>query len=79
MEACLSLFRSYLSNRRQSVAVANRISPKKELHYDVPQCSVLGPILLDLCIQPISNLIQRHCWSVHMFADDIQIETSIIP
>ena len=43
---CLSWFRSYLSNRRQSVAIANRISPTKELHYGVPQVSVLGPILL---------------------------------
>ena len=32
----LSWFRSYLSNRRQSVAIANRMSPTKELHYGVP-------------------------------------------
>ena len=37
---CLSWFRSYLSNRRQSVAIANRISSTKELHNDVPQVSV---------------------------------------
>ena len=76
---CLSWFRSYLSNRRQSVAIANRISPTKELNYGVPQGSILGPILFFLYIQPLSNLIKRHSLSVHLFADDIQIKTSILP
>ena len=76
---CLSWFRSYLSNRRQSVAIANRISSTKELHYGVPQGSVLGPILFVLYIQPLSNLIKRHSLSVDLFVDGIQIETSILP
>ena len=77
--SCLSWFRSYLSNRRQSVAIANRISSTKELHYGVPQGSVLGPILFVLYIQPLYNLIKQHSLSVHLFADDIQIKTSIHP
>ena len=77
--SCLSWFRSYLSNIRQSVAIANRISSTNELHYGVPQGSVLGPILFVLYILPLSNLIKRHSLSVHLFADDIQIETSILP
>ena len=76
---CLSWFRSYLSSRRQSIAIANRISSTKELHDGVPQGYVLGPILLVLYIQPLSNLIKRHSLSVHLFADDIHIETSILP
>ena len=75
---CLSWFRSYLSNRKQSVAIANLISSTKELHYGVPQGSVLGPILFVLYKQPLSNLIKRHSLNAHLFADDIQIETSII-
>ena len=59
--------------------IANHITPTKELHHCVPQGSVLGPILFVLCIQPLSNLIKRHSLSVHLFADDIQIETSILP
>ena len=72
------MFRSYLSSRRQSVAIANCISSTKELHYGVPQGSVLGPILFVLYIQPLSNLIKLHSLTVHLFADDIQMETSIL-
>ena len=32
-----------------------------------------------LYIQPLSDLIKRHSLSVHLFADDIQIETFILP
>ena len=76
---CLSWFRSYFSNRRQSVAIANRISSTKELHYGVPQGSVLGYILFVLYIRPLSNLIKQHSLSVHLFADDIQIKAFILP
>ena len=78
LNLCLSWFRSYLSNRRESVAIVNHISPTKERHYGAPECSVLGPILFVLYIQPLSNLIKRHSLSVHLFADDIQIEISIL-
>ena len=61
------------------MAIANRISLTKELHHGVPQGSVKGPILFVLYIQPLSNLIKQHSFSVHLFADDIQIKTSIFP
>ena len=67
-----------MSNKRQSVAIADRISSTKELHYGVPQGSIIGPILFVLYIQPLSNLIKRHSLSVHLLADDIQIENSIL-
>ena len=76
---CLSWFRSYLSNRRQSVAIANRISSTKEHIYGIPQGSVLGPIWFVLYIQPLSNLIKRHSLTAHLFADDIQVEIAILP
>ena len=47
---CLSWFRSYLLNRRHSVAIANHILSAKELHYGVSQGSVLGPTLFILYI-----------------------------
>ena len=45
----------------------------------VPQGTVIGPILFVLCIQPLSNRIKRHYLSVHLFADDSQIKTSVFP
>ena len=59
--------------------IANHILPTIELHYDVPQGYVLGRILSVPYIQPLSNLIKRHSFNVHLFADDIQIEASILP
>ena len=67
------------SDKRLSVAIANYILPAKEHHYGVPQGSVSGPILFAVYIRPLSKLIKRHSLSVHLFADDIQIETSIPP
>ena len=57
---------------------ANHILQTKELCYSVPEVSVLRPILIILYIQPLSNLINQHSLSVHLFADDIQIKTSIL-
>ena len=75
----LSLFRSYFTNRRQSVTTATHISSPKELHNGIPQGSVLEPILFVPYMQPLSCLIKRNSLSVHLFVDDIQIETSTLP
>ena len=46
---------------------------------DFPHGSVLGSISFVVCIQPLSNLIKRHSLNAHLFADDIQIESCILP
>ena len=41
----LSWFRSYLSNRKQSVKINNAYSPSITIYSSVLQSSVLGPLL----------------------------------
>lgn len=53
----LQLFRSYLSNRRQSVYCNNTSSPFKSIHKGVPQGSVLGPICFFYILMILSMLV----------------------
>ena len=63
---------SYLCNRKQSVAVNFSVSSSRDLHFGVPQGSVLGPVLFSLYTSPISDIIQSHGLKYHLYADDIQ-------
>ena len=75
----LSWFRSYLTERTQSVFVNNLNSSSEELLYGVPQGSVLGPVLFVLYTQPLASLIQSHSPEHQSFADDTQLELSTPP
>ena len=75
----LSWFSSYLTNRTQSVIVNDHISQVSSISYDVPQGSVLGPILFILYAKPFSDLIQCHSIESQSFADDTQLQDSVPP
>ena len=72
----MSIMVPFVFVKQKIVAITNHISPIKD--FVVPQRYVIRLILFVLYIQPLSNLIKRHSLSVHSFADDIQIETSIL-
>ena len=75
----LAWFRSYLSDRIQTVSIAERLSSPAIVHLSVPQGSVLGPILFILYTQPLSCVIGRHPVSHQLYADDTQLYSSNSP
>ena len=75
----LKWFRSYLSNRTQTVTINNKLSQPTLLNFGVPQGSVLGPILFILYTKPLTTLIRRHSISNQSFADDTQLHDSCRP
>ena len=67
----LNWFKSYLTNRTQTVKINSKLSRPTKLSSGVPQGSVLEPILFILYTKPLITLIRQHSISDQSFADDI--------
>jgi hypothetical protein len=70
-------FRSYLINRKQFVRLAD-ISSSSNVISGVPQGSLLGTLLFILYTADLIALIETHCLSTHLCADDTQIITDLV-
>ena len=66
-------FKSYISNRQQRVHIDGSLSCPQDLHFGVPQRSVLGHFLFCLYTTSISEMITTHDVSHHMYADDTHV------
>ena len=76
--AVLQWVRLYLSNMTQKVVTdANEDQPQGVskpvlLKQEVPQGSVLGPILFSLYLSPLGDICHKHNVKFHRYADDQQ-------
>ena len=75
----LDWIRSYLTERKQRVAIGDIQSDVVELAQGVPQGSVLGPILFSLYTSPLGDICHQHNVNFHAFADDQQSYFSFQP
>ena len=75
----LQWFTSYLSSRTFTVGIPPHSSPSSPFTYRVPKGSVLGPVLFNLYITPLSSLISDSSISHLLYADDTQLFISFVP
>ena len=67
----LEWFRSYLTNRKQFVAINGHCSPQQDLDCGVPQGSILGPLLFIIYVNDIQN--SSDILHFVLFADDSNV------
>ena len=63
----LKLISSYLTNRKQYVQVDDKLSSVKPTFFGVPQGSILGPVLFNLYVTNLSDVIKSNSMQ---YADD---------
>ena len=64
----LKLVNSYLSNRKQKVKINNIYSSWSEILFEVPQSSILGPLLFNIFICHTIYLLEE--FDIANYADD---------
>ena len=77
--SALAWFKSYISDRSQSVTINDKVSNKLPLNFGVPQGSKLGPILFNSYIAPVSEVARRNHVEDQKYADDEQLILSFKP
>ena len=69
----LNWISSYMAHRQQSVRVGQKQSSTFDCKYEVPQGSVLGPMLFTLYVAPLAKIINSQGVNHTQYADDVQL------
>ena len=69
-QQALSWFKSYLSDRQQSVVVNGTQSDSFAMSCGIPQGSVLGPVLFTLDTASFYDVLRNLGVEFHLYADD---------
>ena len=75
-DTVLQRFSSHLTDGTHYLSLSNHCSALAPVHSDVPQGSVLGPILSTMYTKLLSAIIDSHSITYHSFANDSQLQVS---